>query len=115
VRALIVTGSALVVLALCAPAGAATNCGSIFREGPSPEHISATGETCKNARSLASLVSKGTSANGCIGIATGGFRLAKPCLRRSYSCRVLRRLGEDRAGIRIGCRRGTRTVNWDIR
>jgi hypothetical protein len=107
--------SGLLILVASASAGAATGCGSIFQEGVSPEKISATGTTCKAARALAREVSKGTVAGGCMSVSTSGFHVAKLCVRRGYSCRALRRLGTDRTGVRVGCRRGARTVNWDVR
>jgi hypothetical protein len=106
---------AAAMIAATSASGATRDCGAIFQEGVSPEKISASGETCKAARALAREVSKGTVAGGCMSIGGHGFQVAKPCVRRHYSCRPLRRLAADGTGVRVGCRRGSRTVNWDVR
>lgn len=103
--------------AVNADAATVRSCGSLPGEGVVPTRIRATGESCAEAKRVANVVGKVAQApfNGCVSLHSARIRLIKPCVRRTYSCRTIKRIGFEGNGIRISCARGSRTVKFDLR
>lgn len=102
-----------------APASTAATrqCGTVGGEGVIPADIEADGPSCRLARRLANRVSKVAQApfDGCVALGGTRVQLVKPCRRLGYRCQTLRRIGYRSYGIRVGCRKGARTVKWDLK
>ena len=103
------------MLAASSSAASLRSCGDVGGEGVIPTDIASYGDSCQTAKRLADRVSKVAQApfNGCVALTGTRIRLIKPCLRLGYSCRAIRRLGTS--GMRVGCRRGDRWVNWSLK
>jgi hypothetical protein len=91
------------------------DCGAIGGEGVTASSIVADGESCKVARRVADKVSKVTQApwRGCTEVASRRVQLHQPCVRYGYTCKTLRRIAQGN-GLRVGCRRGARSVKWNL-
>ncbi len=97
-------------------AAATRSCSPVLGEGTTPTRIRATNESCREAKKVAGAVGKIAEApfNGCIG-GSSRIQLVSPCVRRGYRCRTISRIGFRDGGIRVSCRRGTRSVKFDLR
>lgn len=116
----------LLVLSVCLPgwlhaatiAGAATtrSCGSLPGEGVVATRVAAINETCREARKVADVVGKIAEApfNGCVELAGTTIRLIRPCVRRRYHCRTIKRIGFQGQGLRVACRRASRSLKFDL-
>jgi hypothetical protein len=88
-------------------------CGDIGGEGITPANITSVNAVCRTARRIANTVGKVPSYGGCTTY-TDRLRLTKPCVRYGYDCHVVGRFGYDRGGIKVRCRRGGKTIRFDM-
>lgn len=97
-------------------AAATRSCSPVLGEGTTPKRIRATNESCREAKKVAGAVGTVTADpfNGCVG-GSSRIQLVSPCVRRGYRCRTISRIGFRDGGIRVSCRRGTRSVKIDLR
>ncbi|UGS36496.1 hypothetical protein [Capillimicrobium parvum] len=117
-RALLVTLAVAALAAVAGPAAAsAKGCGDILDEGITPQNIAVSRTSCAKGRSVADAVAKVPDApwRGCVVIRRSGLRLTDPCVQQGFRCAVAERLGARGFGMRVQCRRGSRTVTFALR
>ena len=108
------TGAAVasVTFAAAGAGGAqARSCTATFSETRAPTTLSATGETCANARKVATRVG-GLAPSGCIVLTKGRRQRVKfrsPCVRLNYTCRAT---ALKDGQLRVACSRGARRIRF---
>jgi hypothetical protein len=108
-----VTALGALVLALGAGATSAQagRCDAAFTESRAPSQLSVRGDTCANARRVASRVAQVAPA-GCIKASNSSRQLTfrTPCVRSKYTCRSAK-LQSGRS-LRVTCTRGARSIRF---
>jgi hypothetical protein len=92
-------------------ASSSSKCEAGFTESRSPSRLTVSGDTCANARKVASKAGAIAPA-GCIKVLDRKGRLGfrKPCVQRSYRCTAV---GTDaNRALKVTCTRGSKVIRF---